>query len=144
MEGEYEVSLRITIKKVGGTKPPQKQTTVAKTASKKAPTKKKGSLVDRLVGEVVKASTPTGKWVQTPQSTNIKGYYYFQDSKKLCIEFKSGSFYTYHNVPEEVYEEFGQAHSVGKAFHGLIRNRYSHTEGLPTREDRKANGKGEE
>lgn len=159
MEGEYEITIRVFVKKVEGgpvkeeaTPAPKKgeekkvnapqapQAPAAKRAAKQKVKEKEGKergrIVERLIKDVVDISTPKNTWVRTPQSTNIAGYFYFQSSKKLCIEFKGGEIYTYHNVPEDVYEEFGRAPSVGKAFHGLIRRRYSHTVGLPTKEER--------
>lgn len=141
MEGEYEVTIRLTIKKVAPGKrdkvSPKKQEPVGKVAEKEVENKKKKErVVDRIIQRVVETSTPYNTWVKTPQSTNIAGYFYFQGSRKLSIEFKGGEVYTYHNVPEDVFKEFGRAQSVGRAFNGLIRKRYSHSVGLPTLEER--------
>lgn len=93
MEGEYEVTIRLTIKKVAPGKrdkvSPKKQEPVGKVAEKEVENKKKKErVVDRIIQRVVETSTPYNTWVKTPQSTNIAGYFYFQGSRKLSIEFK--------------------------------------------------------
>lgn len=58
------------------------------------------------------------------KSSNIKAAGYDQDTSELQIEFIGGGLYAYDSVPLDVYREFTEAHSIGKYFHGKIKDVY--------------------
>lgn len=59
-------------------------------------------------------------------STTILAIGYDEPSQELHIAFTSGT-YVYHKVPQEVYDEFMNAESIGKFFHSRIKKVYAGT-----------------
>lgn len=57
-------------------------------------------------------------------SSNIESLGYCPDTQRLRIKFKSGGQYTYADVPQEAYDAFSQAESIGKHFHSNIRGQF--------------------
>lgn len=47
------------------------------------------------------------------------------DQGELVVQFNNGKEATYHNVPEDVYEEFVKAPSVGKYYNANIKGQYN-------------------
>lgn len=60
-------------------------------------------------------------WVPV-SSSNLNAVAY--ENGILYIQFKSGSIYSYDNVPQSVYQELMSASSHGKYFSAYIRNSY--------------------
>jgi hypothetical protein len=61
------------------------------------------------------------------QSSNIVSVGYDEKSKVLEIEFDNG-IYQYFDVPQDVYEDFMNAPSLGKFFHKEIKGKYRFTQ----------------
>ena len=55
-------------------------------------------------------------------STSIKSIGYDSKLKKMEVEFKKGTVYTYSDVSEEVYDTLMTSESIGKAFASLIKS----------------------
>jgi len=62
--------------------------------------------------------------LQPVESSNIVGIGYGKREKELLVGFKSGSTYSYLNVPEEVYENLMKAESKGKFLASEIIKKY--------------------
>lgn len=60
------------------------------------------------------------------KSSQIVGIGYDPEAHILYIEFKRGSWYSYADVPENIYEEFRAAPSVGKYFFANIKGKYDY------------------
>lgn len=45
----------------------------------------------------------------------------------LTVKFKSGTIYTYNDVPEEMFGKLLQADSIGNYFNSKIRNNFSYS-----------------
>lgn len=58
------------------------------------------------------------------ESNVIKSFDYDGENQILRIEFKSGSVYKYHDLPQNVYQELKNAPSVGQYFNSQIREKY--------------------
>ena len=58
------------------------------------------------------------------QSSNIQNLIYNDETETLKVTFTSGTTYEYFDVPEDVYEEFTNAESLGKFFHEFIKGKY--------------------
>jgi len=59
---------------------------------------------------------------QAVESSNLAEIGYDAETHTLEIQFKKGTVYQYYEVPSEVYEEFIESKSVGKAFAQLIKS----------------------
>uniref|UniRef100_A0A6M3IE86 Putative RNA binding domain protein n=1 Tax=viral metagenome TaxID=1070528 RepID=A0A6M3IE86_9ZZZZ len=57
-------------------------------------------------------------------SSNLDSFWY--EGGKLTIEFKSGSTYTYHEVPEDIFEGLKKAESQGRYFYKNITNKFKY------------------
>jgi len=57
-------------------------------------------------------------------SSNIRGYSYNEQEKTLDIQFNNGGTYRYKDVPQELYEGFNQAESLGRFLHANIKNKF--------------------
>ena len=66
--------------------------------------------------------------MQFVDSSNIERIGYDSNSSTLRIEFKSNRTYDYSNVPENIFNEFRDASSVGSYHNRNIKNLYSYTE----------------
>lgn len=55
-------------------------------------------------------------------SSTLLGFEY--DSGNLTIFFRDGGRYVYHNVPQEVFEQFKNSPSKGKFYNQYIKGRY--------------------
>jgi hypothetical protein len=64
--------------------------------------------------------------LQPVESSNIAAVGYDEDAEVLYIEFKSGTTYTYEDVPYYIYEELLGAESIGSYFHKNIRTTYEY------------------
>jgi hypothetical protein len=62
------------------------------------------------------------------ESSNVQGFYYFEDLQCLRVGFKSGGVYDYPDVSPEVYAEFLVAESKG----GFVANRLVKRGGVKT------------
>lgn len=58
------------------------------------------------------------------KSTNIDRIGYDKDNKTLYVLFKGQATYTYQDVPEDIYNEFLKAESIGKFFHTNINKKF--------------------
>ena len=58
---------------------------------------------------------------QKVESSNLAEIGYDEETQILEIQFKKGAVYQYEGVPVEVYGEFLEAESIGKAFSQLIK-----------------------
>jgi len=59
-------------------------------------------------------------------SSNVAAIGYDPDEAILEVEFLNGSIYWYHDVPEEVYDDFMMASSKGKYLWDHIRDVYEY------------------
>jgi hypothetical protein len=64
------------------------------------------------------------EWIDTPESSNIAGFGYDEESRVLSIEFKNGGRYNYYDVPCPVFDEMKRAPSKGRFHAHHIRNAY--------------------
>lgn len=60
-------------------------------------------------------------------SSNIEAIGYEDDSNELHVQFLSGGYYIYHNVPRVIYDEMINAPSKGSFLNREIRNIYQFT-----------------
>ncbi|ANV82946.1 lysine--tRNA ligase [Picosynechococcus sp. PCC 7003] len=58
------------------------------------------------------------------QSKAVKSFDYDAEKKILKVEFQAGGVYLYHDIPEEVFENFKSAPSAGQYFNQFIRDKY--------------------
>jgi len=58
------------------------------------------------------------------ESTMIRSIGFAADTSTLEIEFNSGAVWQYYDFPESLYYEFRNSESLGKFFHGQIKNNY--------------------
>ena len=63
--------------------------------------------------------------IQQVNSSDINSVGYDAEDHILAIEFHSGGFYQYSNVPDSVYRGLTQVSSKGSYFHQFIKNQYS-------------------
>lgn len=64
------------------------------------------------------------EWVQV-KSTAIRKVGYDSSSSSMYIDFEdSDPYYTFCNVPEQLFHEFINARSVGQYYHQYIKDRY--------------------
>jgi len=57
------------------------------------------------------------------KSSNIEALAYNLTEKKMYVRFKSGSEYSYKNVPADVFQSISGARSVGSTFSTLVRSK---------------------
>jgi hypothetical protein len=67
-----------------------------------------------------------GTFFKPKKSQVIVSAGYQPKEKKLYVQFKSGSVYSYEKVPPKVFEKFKKARSAGRAFHKLIRDKFKY------------------
>lgn len=60
----------------------------------------------------------------TPHSSNIARLNYNDDKGELMIEFRSGKFYRYHDVPYETWNKLIEAPSAGQFFNANIKGKF--------------------
>lgn len=58
------------------------------------------------------------------ESSNLKAIGYDAATKTVQVDFKTGRKYHYQNVPQETFDEFAAAPSVGKHFAAHIKNAF--------------------
>jgi hypothetical protein len=58
-------------------------------------------------------------------SSVIRGLGYNAKSRSLTVEFVSGGFYRYSDVPAKTFQAVAKAPSVGKAFCATIKGKFS-------------------
>jgi len=61
------------------------------------------------------------------QSSNIEAVGYDESAEQLHVQFLSGGYYVYHDVPREVFQELMYAPSKGSFLNREIKNRYHFT-----------------
>jgi hypothetical protein len=61
-------------------------------------------------------------------SSNITRIGFDSNLNKLIVQFKTGRYYEYDAVPENVYLQLETAVSIGKFFNEFIRGKYSYRE----------------
>jgi hypothetical protein len=59
------------------------------------------------------------------QSSVLASVLYVRQLRRLEVEFRSGEFYQYFDVPEQNYNELLTTESKGRYFNANIRNRFS-------------------
>jgi hypothetical protein len=64
-------------------------------------------------------------------STVIRTISYRPEARELEVEFTTGRFYLFHDVPPEAAEAFRGARIKGRHFNARIRGRYRFTEREP-------------
>ena len=64
------------------------------------------------------------EWIDSPESSNISGYGYDEDSHVLTIEFKHGGRYNYYDVPGNIFAQMKNAASKGQFHAQYIKNAY--------------------
>ncbi len=60
-------------------------------------------------------------------SSNIASIGYDADTNTLEVEFLSGAIYQYYNVPQNMYDQLGQAGSKGRFLNTYIKNAYPYS-----------------
>ena len=60
------------------------------------------------------------------ESSNLDWVAYDEDKKKLYVQFKSGSYYSYDDVPRNIFEDLLTASSKGRYFWMKIRDKYNY------------------
>jgi hypothetical protein len=60
-------------------------------------------------------------------SSNIEAIGYDADSQELHVQFLSGGYYVYHDVPPDVFDEFNCAPSKGSYLNREIKGVYQFT-----------------
>ena len=63
-------------------------------------------------------------WQQTPESSNVAGFGYDDQTQELTVEFKNGGRYNYYDVPELVFQQMTTAPSKGQYLAQNIKNIY--------------------
>ena len=53
-------------------------------------------------------------WITTPESSNIAGFGYVNETQVLTVEFNNGGVYNYYDVPETLFEQMKAATSKGQ------------------------------
>ena len=61
------------------------------------------------------------------ESTNLHEIGYDAETQTLYIRFDGGGFYSYEEVPADVWEAFESASSKGRFFYKAIKGRYNFT-----------------
>jgi len=64
--------------------------------------------------------------VENVKSSHIKAAWYDPDSNTLFVQFRNGDVYKYAEVPEEVWQNFLLADSLGKYMHRHIKGKFTH------------------
>lgn len=60
-------------------------------------------------------------------SSNVHSVGYDSQTETLEVEFLSGSRYQYYGVPQQIHDQFMQAHSKGRFLHTYIKNQYPYS-----------------
>lgn len=60
----------------------------------------------------------------TCKSSMVQAYGYHAPTETLAVRFGAAKVYHYKNVPQDVYDQFVKAKSIGAAFGCLIRGQY--------------------
>jgi hypothetical protein len=60
-------------------------------------------------------------------SSTISQIQYNEETSEMIIQFKNGGSYSYEGVPQNLFESFHSAESVGSFFHKNIRGEYNST-----------------
>jgi hypothetical protein len=63
--------------------------------------------------------------ISSIDSTSVEALQYDNESKKLTVEFKGGAIYDYYDVPEDVFEGFHEADSIGKYLNSQVKGSYN-------------------
>jgi hypothetical protein len=63
-------------------------------------------------------------WIATPESSNVAGFDYSNETHVLIVEFKNGARYNYYDVPETVFEGLKAASSKGQFLAQNVKNIY--------------------
>lgn len=61
---------------------------------------------------------------QFPGSTSLASATYNEDDERLSITFRNGRAYTFHNVPQDVFDGLRDAGSPGSYFASAIKGQY--------------------
>jgi len=61
-------------------------------------------------------------------SSNIARIGFDSQLNKLVVQFKTGKYYEYENVPENLYLNMVNSQSIGKYFNTYIRNNFPYRE----------------
>lgn len=67
------------------------------------------------------------KKIEVKNSSNIEALFYDDKKQLLEVHFLNKDKYQYLDVPELVFIKLTESESTGKAFHQLIRGKYSYT-----------------
>lgn len=60
-------------------------------------------------------------------SSNVEAIGYDNDAQDLHVQFLSGGYYVYHDVPSEIFDEFLAAPSKGSFLNRVIKGVYQFT-----------------
>lgn len=63
-------------------------------------------------------------WINTPESSNISGFGYEENTRTLRVEFKNGSLYDYFDIPEFIFDGMRSAGSKGQYLAQNIKGTY--------------------
>ena len=64
------------------------------------------------------------EWTNTPQSSHISGFAYSEADRRLYIEFKGRTIYTYEDVPRKYYLSLKMEKSKGVYFNRAIKSAF--------------------
>jgi KTSC domain len=64
------------------------------------------------------------EWIPTPQSSNIRGFAFDENTNVLTVEFNNGGRYNYFDVPMGVYEAMKVAPSIGQFLAQNVKGTY--------------------
>lgn len=60
-------------------------------------------------------------------SSNVEAVGYDSDAQELHVQFLSGGYYIYHGVPQEIYDDFLAAPSIGSFLNRVVKGVYQFT-----------------
>jgi hypothetical protein len=75
---------------------------------------------------IIKEEIIGTKIINEIQSSNLKKTEYDTETKKMLVEFNSGTKYEYTEVPHQVYTQFRLSESQGKFFNSKISKTYKY------------------
>lgn len=64
------------------------------------------------------------EWINTPESSNIAGFGYSDNSRILTVEFKNGGRYEYFDVSAEIFDAMKAAPSKGQFLAQSIKGQF--------------------
>lgn len=60
-------------------------------------------------------------------SSNVEAVGYDSNSRELHVQFLSGGYYVYHDVPQDVYDDLLASPSIGSFLNRVVKPSYQYT-----------------